>query len=158
MRAHVVLLTVSAIFGGCGTAAKPDAGHGSFIGAPPITHEKQMVEDATRQLVSLYPPASTRLVFAHAVADTFGNQLVEKLRSQGYALREQTAQAPAPAEPETADQTKEVAGTSFGYVLDAVGSTRLYRVTLNVGRQTISRAYVAQDDLVHPAGAWVRKE
>lgn len=158
MRAHVVLLTVCEILGGCSTAAKPDAVHGSFVSEAPITHEQKMVEDATRQLVSLYPPASTRLVFAHAVADTFGNQLVEKLRSQGYALQEQTAQASTPVEPGTADHTKELAGTTFDYVLDTVGSPRLYRITLNVGRQTISRAYVPQDDLVHPAGAWVRKE
>lgn len=158
MRAHFALLTLCAIFAGCGTAAKPDAAHGSFVSEALITHEKQMVEDATRQLVSLYAPASTRLVFAHAVADTFGNQLVENLRSQGYALQEQTAQASDPAKPGTANHTKELTGTTFDYVLDAIGSPRLYRITLHVGHQTISRAYVPHGDLVHPAGAWVRKE
>ena len=158
MRTHVLLMSACAIFAGCGTPSKPNTGYGSFVSAAPLAHEKLMVEDATRQLVSLYSPANTHLVLAHAATDTFGSQLMEKIRSQGYALQEQKAQASAKDVPDAEGHTKATTDVSFGYVLDEVASPRLYRVTLNVGRQTISRAYVPQDDLVHPAGAWVRKE
>jgi hypothetical protein len=43
-------------------------------------------------------------------------------------------------------------------VLDAAASPNLYRVTVMVGQKSLSRAYLAQNDRVAPAGAWVRKE
>jgi hypothetical protein len=42
------------------------------------------------------------------------------------------------------------------YVLDRAAD--LVRVTLEIGEQSMSRAYLAQNDALHPAGAWVRKE
>ncbi|MEI7995190.1 MAG: hypothetical protein WCH01_09845 [Methylococcaceae bacterium] len=34
----------------------------------------------------------------------------------------------------------------------------MYRVTLLVGNQSMTRAYLVQDSTVHPAGLWSRKE
>jgi hypothetical protein len=39
-----------------------------------------------------------------------------------------------------------------------VASPNLYRVTVTVGQKSLSRAYLAQNNRVAPAGAWVRKE
>ncbi len=44
------------------------------------------------------------------------------------------------------------------YVVDQASGSNLYRVTLLVGAQTLTRAYLTQDDRVNPAGAWARKE
>ena len=69
------------------------------------------------------------------------------LRAKGYALVEFKEAAPATAP-----------GLSLHYVLDAVASPNLYRVTVMVGQKSLSRAYLAQNNRVAPAGAWVRKE
>ncbi len=155
MRLRSITVTFLAALTACGSAVQTDTGYGSFVHAAPATHETRLAEDAARQLTLLYPPASTRLTLAHATQDPFGALLMEKLRGQGYALKEVAASADASLN-ETATTSND--GVSFSYVLDTVAAPRLYRVTLNVGRQSISRAYIAQNDLIHPAGAWVRKE
>lgn len=145
-----------------GTGTGTHSAYGNFIASAPVAHEKQLADDAARQLLLLYPPASTRLDLRQASADGFGKQLVELLRGKGYALQEVqlpaapplTASTPAPA-PNASDAAASVA---FNYVLDAIASPKLYRVTLVLGGQTISRAYVPQSEALHPAGAWVRKE
>ena len=47
---------------------------------------------------------------------------------------------------------------SMSYVIDNPPETNLYRVTVTVGYQSLTRAYVAQNNTVQPAGAWTRKE
>jgi hypothetical protein len=154
-----IFISVTVVwFAGCSSAVKPDTVYGSFVPAAQAGYETQMADDVARQLVSLYPPASTHFTLMHAAQDAFGKELIEKLRGQGYALREVAPPAPASASPPPAEATDTSAGTSLSYVLDSVTYPRLYRVTLNIGRQTISRAYIQQNDLVHPAGAWARKE
>jgi hypothetical protein len=155
MYLRIVLMTAVVTLAGCGSATRVDD---RFVRAAPAAHETQIAEDAVRQLVSLYPPASTHLLLARPARDTFGAQLVEKLRTRGYAMQEPAAQASLPANGAAADAASSTAGTSFDYLIDSITSPRLYRITLKVGRQVISRAYIPQDDLVHPAGAWVRKE
>jgi hypothetical protein len=44
------------------------------------------------------------------------------------------------------------------YVLDQAGDSNLYRLTLMVGNQSITRPYLAQNGTFAPAGYWVRKE
>lgn len=46
---------------------------------------------------------------------------------------------------------------SFGYIVDQV-SDGMYRVTLNVDSQTLSRVYVTYDHRLVSAGSWTRKE
>jgi len=43
-------------------------------------------------------------------------------------------------------------------VLDQAGDSNLYRLTLLVGNQSITRPYLVQDGSFAPAGYWVRKE
>jgi hypothetical protein len=167
MRALLSFAAALICLAGCaatGTGTGTPSTYGNFIAIAPAAHEKQLADDAARQLLLLYPPASTRLVLRQASADGFGKQLVELLRSQGYALQEvqppvgmlTTAATPAPTP--AANAPDAAASVAFNYVLDTIASPKLYRVTLVLGGQIISRAYVPQSDAIHPAGAWVRKE
>jgi hypothetical protein len=73
---------------------------------------------------------------------------------KGYALVEfKPGTAPQAGSPEAA-----APGLNLHYVLDTAASPNLYRITVMVGQQSLSRAYLAQNDRVAPAGAWVRKE
>jgi hypothetical protein len=129
--------------------------YGNFLGAnAPATLNEKLAADTVKQLTVLYPPASTRFDLGQSTPDAYGSALVESLRIKGYAILEFE-----PDEAASADSAATAGpGLSLRYVLDAPASTNLYRVTLMVGSQSLSRAYVAQNDSVAPAGAWVRKE
>ncbi|MYN08904.1 conjugal transfer protein TrbH [Pseudoduganella aquatica] len=163
MRALLSLIGILSFLTGCGSAStSTSGGYGNFIPSALAAHEKQLADDAARQLQLLYPPASTRLDLRQSAPDGFGKQLVETLRSQGYALREvPPAVGPAAAESHAAPAASASGASAsipFNYVLDSITSPKLYRVTLVLGSQTMTRAYVPQSEAVHPAGAWVRKE
>ena len=128
---------------GCASTAP----YGNFATHPPVGLEQKIAVDTAKQLVALYPPARTRFHLGQPTPDAYGSALVEAARAKGYALVEFKEAAPATAP-----------GLSLHYVLDAVASPNLYRVTVMVGQKSLSRAYLAQNNRVAPAGAWVRKE
>jgi hypothetical protein len=163
VRAPFTIAAALVCLAACGTTSTSTGSvYGNFIASVPATHEKHMADDAARQLQLLYSPARTRLDLRQAPADGFGKQLVEQLRNQGYALQDVPPSPAAPSQSGTpapaAGTPDAVEGVPFNYVLDAIASPKLYRVTLVLGSQTITRAYVPQSEAVHPAGAWVRKE
>jgi len=132
---------------GCASTAP----YGNFATHPPAGLEQKIAVDTAKQLVALYPPARTRFHLGQPTPDAYGSALVEALRAKGYALVE-VKTSPQETAPATAP------GLSLHYVLDAVASPNLYRVTVTVGQKSLSRAYLAQNNRVAPAGAWVRKE
>ena len=132
---------------GCASTAP----YGNFATHPPAGLEERIAADTVKQLVALYPPARTRFHLGQPTPDAYGSALVEALRAKGYALVE-VKTSPQETAPATAP------GLSLHYVLDAVASPNLYRVTVMVGQKSLSRAYLAQNNRVAPAGAWVRKE
>ena len=148
---------------GCATNTLVSPAYGNFIQNAPAAYDHKMADDAVKQLVVVYPPASTRLDLHQLTPDQFGASLVKSLREQGYAVLEFK---PAPAEqPGRAVTTDKAATTnaaapalSLRYILDQTAGATLYRVTLLVGNQSLTRAYLAQNDSVYPAGAWIRKE
>ena len=148
---HAPLLFLLAGLAGC-ASIEP---YGNFLGAnAPATLNEKLAADTVKQLTVLYPPASTRFDLGQPTPDAYGSALVESLRIKGYAILEFEPDEAAPADnPDTVGP-----GLSLRYVLDAPASTNLYRVTVMVGSQSLSRAYVAQNETVAPAGAWVRKE
>ena len=148
---HAPLLFLLADLAGCASIES----YGNFLGAnAPATLNEKLAADTVKQLTVLYPPASTRFDLGQPTPDAYGSALVESLRIKGYAILEFEPDEASPADkPDTAGP-----GLSLRYVLDAPASTNLYRVTVMVGSQSLSRAYVAQNDTVAPAGAWVRKE
>ena len=146
----IVLLLVG--LSGCVTTQSK---YGNFLPPTSAAYNKTMAEDAVKQLLILYPPASTRFDLQQTTPDTFGITLVESMRAKGYALMEIKPELPAQRNSEAQNPPT---GLSLRYVLDQVNSLNLYRVTLLVGNQSMTRAYLVQDSTVHPAGLWSRKE
>lgn len=147
MRTFAALALVAIGFAGCvaNSNSRPSYDYGDFISQSAATELREtLVTDTVKQLVSLYPPASTRFDLTQPVADLYGAQLVQSLRQNGYALSESA--------PSTNAQ-----GLILRYVVDSP-EENLYRVTLQLGSQSLSRAYQTQNEKISPAGAWVRRE
>lgn len=87
--AFLALLVVG--LAGCATTAPST--YGNFTQSAPAAFNQTMADDAVKQLVAVYPPASTRFDLQHATPDAFGSSLVESLRAKGYALGVQTGRA-----------------------------------------------------------------
>ena len=136
---------------GCAT---PPAPYGNFIGQAPAGYDRTIAEDAVRQLAAVYPPANTRFELQHATPDAFGRLLMASLRAKGYAVREAgptlVAQG-ATARGEAGATTTAGPVLPLQYVLDRPAG--LVRVTLMIGDQSLTRAYLAQKDTLRPAGA-----
>jgi hypothetical protein len=145
----IALMALLAAVAGCAAGPKPDSA-GSFATANAAT-DKKMADDAARKLVALYPPAQTHFVLQHAADDHFGTSLLTTLREQGYALQEY--------KPKTKpDAGGKGASRELSWVFDQPAETRLYRVTLTIDTQSLSRVYLAKDGTVAPASYWVHKE
>lgn len=152
----IVTLALLATLAGC--ASKP---YGNFAENASLTTNQTLAADTAKQLMAVYPPASTRLNLVHEAPDAYGRTLVSTLRAKGYALQEITDQQPkgeAPKPIKAATVYPAGPGLSMSYVIDNPPETNLYRVTVTVGYQSLTRAYVAQNNTVQPAGAWTRKE
>ena len=137
---------------GCATTSP----YGNYLQSATVDQQK-LAGAAVKQLATLWPPAQTRFALQQATPDAFGAALVAALRESGYALLEfnpDAAQAKASAE---AAPDAE-APVSLGYVLDPAGDSNLYRLTLAVGTQSITRPYREQDGALVPAGSWAHKE
>jgi hypothetical protein len=147
MRKTALLLLAG--LAGCATGSNL-ASHGSFATANPAI-DKKIADDAGKKLIALYPPAVTRFELQHAFTDPFGASLVAALRAQGYALKEHKSA------PRTGADGKG-GSRAMSYVFDQPAETDLYRVTLRIDAQSLSRMYQAKDGNVVPAGYWVRKE
>lgn len=146
MKHLMLMLLAIAGLEGCTTAK-----YGNFTSHTPYELNITLVTDTVHQLESLYPPASTQINIAQAIAktDTFGNDLITTLRNHGYAVQEYLEKQPLPDE-----------GLGLRYIIDvpAISTQKLYRIQLMVGADTLTRAYVAQNDTVIPAGSWARRE
>lgn len=131
---------------GCATTP-----YGNFVAANDEAHNKSIAHDVTQQLIALYPPASTQFNLQHPTADSFGDALVESLRTGGYAIIEhQKQRLNKAAEPTISD------GMTLGYVFDRMDG--LYRLTVLVDQHVLTRAYSSSENTINPAGYWVRKE
>ncbi|WP_133140667.1 conjugal transfer protein TrbH [Legionella genomosp. 1] len=102
-----------------------------------------LAADAATQLTRVYPPAQNTFCIGQRVTDGFGNTLVQGLRKKGYGVNEN--QCP-----------KQKA--NFFYVLDELEPQNLYRVSLYVGIQTLSRLYAKNHEKILPVSAWTHKE
>jgi hypothetical protein len=156
MRHAACSLLGALVLAGCATPPTP---YGNFIGQAPAGYDRTIAEDAVRQLAAVYPPAATRFEVRQATHDAFGRLLMASLRAKGYAVRE--AGPTSVAQGATARSEAGVAAAAgpvlpLRYVLDRPAD--LVRVTLMIGDQSLTRAYLAQNDALRPAGAWVRKE
>lgn len=128
---------------GCATQSS----FGNFSQIEVTQNQDFLVTDAMKQMVLLYPPAHTRLALQHDPADHFGLSLVTNLRARGYAVVEYTKE----------QKEVELNANAFSYVVDTVDSN-LDRVTINIGKKSISRAYLFTSAGYSPAGDWSKKE
>ena len=148
-----ILMLVLLLLNGC--VSQP---YGNFIQNPSIVTSKVIADDATAQIVRLYPAANTQFNLRHVVNDPFGHALIENLRLAGFAVQEATQHSiqqkifAAPNQPDTKSQK----GLAFSYIIDQSGD--LYHVKLMIDDIRLSRAFAVQADCIHPAGLWVRKE
>jgi hypothetical protein len=145
------------VLGLAGCAATP-APYGNFVREGPTGYDRTVVEDGVKQLAAVYPPANTRFELQQATPDAFGKLLTASLRAKGYAVRESAASpiAQGSAARGEGGTTTAAPALPLRYVLDQASG--LYRITLHVGSQSLTRAYLAQNGALQPAGAWVRKE
>jgi type IV secretion system protein TrbH len=137
---------------GCATT---QSRYGNFLPPTSAAYNKTMARDVVKQLQNLYPPASTRFDLQQTTPDTFGTTLVESMRAKGYAVMESEPALPVRRSNKTQNSPT---GTSLRYILDQVNSLNLYRVTLLIGNQAMTRAYLIQNSTVHPAGKWSHQE
>jgi type IV secretion system protein TrbH len=141
---------------GCASTASYEYGNFVLPSAPANLNET-IVADTMKQITTLYPPASTRFDLAQPTTDAYGAKLVQSLRLNGYALSEFVP--PAAANGTNPSGTVSASsGISLRYILDAPEGLNLYRVTVMIGSQSLSRAYLVQNQTVSPAGAWARRE
>ncbi|GGE90357.1 conjugal transfer protein TrbH [Massilia psychrophila] len=150
MRTFIFPILLLAGVAGCATTSTPEK-YGSFVTGTSPANEKIVVDDVMKRLVTTYPPAHTRLDLQHVASDAFGTVLVASMRAKGYALGEYKAQAAVAV-------AMPAGAYTFAYVFDQPAGTDLYRVTLLVNNQALSRVYETKGGAIVPAGYWVRKE
>lgn len=153
MRKITIAALLVLALSGCATTGQ----YGNFVPPTAAADQQQLAREAVQQLAVLYPPAKTRLELQQATPDAFGQALVLTLRERGYALLEFDS-ASAKAQATAASSSASPAGLPLRYVLDQAGDSNLYRLTLLVGNQSITRPYLVQDGSFAPAGYWARKE
>lgn len=147
----IASLALLATLAGC--ASSP---YGNFAENTSTSINQALVTDTVKQLVAVYPPARTRFKLIHETPDAYGRALVASLRAKGYSLEE--------FNPQDSKQVAEVqksgstTGLAMNYIIDITPENNLYRVTVRVGYQSLTRGYIAQSNTVYPAGAWTRKE
>ena len=161
-RAPLVLLATLAL-AGCATTAP----YGNFVAPTVAVDQPPLAAEATKQLAALWPPARTRFALQQPTPDAFGTALVGQLRAAGYAVLEDgPATVPAAARAARGEPTDEPAAGGpltpaalpLRYVLDHDAGSGLYRLTLWVGTQSITRPYLQQNRTLIAARYWVRKE
>ena len=146
MRIFLLIAAVTlslCLSSGCQKAPEP---YGNFANA----ESGDLVKDVLAVMLVAYPPAKTHLRLIQETGDAFGLRLVENLRENGYAVAEHAAvMDPASA-------------LAFAYVLDLLKDGGELRLTLHVGKETLSRLYTIQGEdgeaLYVPVSAWGHRQ
>ena len=156
-----VLLGIGLLLAGC-VSPSP---YGYLVkGTVPPQMPERLAQDTVARMEALYPPAHTRLALTHPATDPYGLALIEALRRKGYGVMESRVNTrmnlstrddrPVAVQPAVSHE----AGLPFGYVVDGPFEPRLYRITVFIGSQSLSRVYRMDQQVLAQAGAWVRKE
>lgn len=158
MRLLTSMIFVAIGIAGCAGQHAP-ASYGNFVSVPTKLDEKVMADDVARKMAVVYPPAHTSIAMRQATPDVFGTTLTASLRGQGYALAEFDSGSRSTNQRKNAPAQRPATGDlKVAYVVDQPLSTDLYRVTVLINDQSLSRLYQSRDGTLVPAGYWVRKE
>ncbi len=160
MRKLIVSVLFLLSLSGCATHAP----YGNFVENLAAFDQQEIAGDTVEKIAQLYPPAKTRFELQQPTPDAFGTALVRSLRDQGYALQEfdpETIKAQQRQKTTRSARNApdvETLGLPLGYVFDRFTETNMYRVTITVGHESLTRPYAHQSGDIVPAGYWVRKE
>lgn len=102
-----------------------------------------LAQDAVSQLSRVYPPTQNTFYIHQQINDGFGIHLIREMRKKGYGIIENV-------------QARQKA--NFFYVVDMLAAKPLYRVSLYIGSQTLSRVYAKTRGKLEPVSPWSRKE
>ena len=102
-----------------------------------------LAKDAVSQLTKLYPPAHNTFCISQKVCDGFGMNLIEEMRKKGYGVVE---------------QIKPKQKGNFFYVLDETEPHHIYRLSLYIHSQSLSRMYARTNGKLSPISPWSYKE
>jgi len=149
----MIKLTLAAVaalaLAGCATTSQ----YGNYLPTATVDQQNWFAIEAVKQLARRWPPAKTRLELKQATPDAFGIALVKGLRESGYSVLEfSPKQIEDPS-------TTEANILPLHYALDQIGSddANIYRLTLLVGTESLTRPYIEQNGSVIP-GYWTHKE
>jgi type IV secretion system protein TrbH len=161
-------LTILLILFLAGCASTSD--YGSFVENDSATYNQVIAGDVAGQLMQLYPPASTKFNLQHSSEDGFGAVLIQNLRVSGYAIQENkqanlykklshnknsvSRTNKRPAQNKVTVTPEE--GTALAYILDHTSD--VYRLSVMVDNQILTRAYRPYKDSIYPAGSWARRQ
>lgn len=148
MYLRILILVLLFVLSGCATTQ-----YGNYVQDDSSVHNNVMASDAAYQLLQHYPPASTRFEMQHPAEDSFGVAFVEYLRGGGYAVQEYQ-QAKFAATHTVSDEGNK--GIALAYILD--DASDIYRLSLTVDAQRLTRAYTPDNGKILPAGHWLRME
>ena len=167
-KSILICAVILLLLGGC-AMTQP---YGNFIQNPSPAfdqYSKMIANDVAEQIGRLYPAATTQFDLRHNANDAFGQALIENLRSNGFAVLENTSPAnsflaaiQSPEDSENngntpiSEESIKNHGLLLGYVIDQ--SDDLYHVSILIEDQQMTRAFIAQSGHIQPAGLWVRKE
>ncbi len=107
------------------------------------SNDSYLAQDSAKQIRNVTVPARTSFFIYEKVNDPFGVKLIEHLRRKGYGIVEEV-------------HPKQKA--NFHYVVDRLQGHEVIRVSLFIGSQQLSRAYVQKHNKLYPIGTWSHKE
>jgi Conjugal transfer protein TrbH len=142
------ILIVSLLLVGCATNTPY---YGNYLKPSEVAVNKEMAVDSAKQLSATYSPAATRIDFKQPTSDEYGGTLIKLLRAKGYAVAEYNL-ATTPKSTSVTNQH-----INLQYIIDQVAAANFYRTTLLINNQPLSRVYTAQNGVLRPAGAWVKR-
>ncbi|KTD03994.1 conjugal transfer TrbH protein [Legionella geestiana] len=116
--------------------------YGNFT-APSQGKDIYLAQDAVMQITRIYPPAQNTFRLNQKVTDGFGMNLIHEMRKKGYGVIENV-------------QPRQNA--NFFYVVDELEPGQLYRVSLYINTQALSRLYESRKNQLTPVSAWSHKE
>lgn len=116
--------------------------YGNFTPDKPGT-DGYLAKDALLQINRLYPAARNTFCLRQRAHDAFGMALIEGLRKKGYGIKENVCPRNQ---------------ANFFYVVDEVKPGNVYRVSLYIGPQSLTRAYSVRSRRPSPITPWSFKE
>lgn len=135
--------------------------YGNYIDNEHTTYDEQIANNVIEKIKTFYSPANTRFNLKQKSDDAFEQLLINSLRSNGYALSEPGENIDNNIDELNVKNNNPYAKKPLGYDLNYIVDQPmegLYRVTLLIGKESLSRAYLIQDSLIQPASAWIHKE